>query len=310
MQVESILPIAFSETTIQNVLTRTTGYLRTVTSHSLQPYRGCTYGSSLCGVACYVQHNRHLLQGRRWGEFLEARTNAAESYLANYDAERRWARKHGCAFGPRYSNNAGHSHTPAPKFSIFCSSATDPFVPQERRLGVTRSVLEAMCERPPDELVLQTHSHLVAMYSDLYKVLASQCSLRIHVSIETDMESLPDLAPHASSIERRFDACAELKAAGFNVVVTVSPLLPIREPINFFKRIDECANAVVLDHFIEGDGSADGSRTRRTKLPQILERIAPESVSLAYRDQMAAIAREIMPERVGISIEGFAGRYT
>jgi hypothetical protein len=48
------------------------GYLRTVTSHSLQPYRGCTFGNSLCGVGCYVQHNRHLLAGRQWVGFLKS----------------------------------------------------------------------------------------------------------------------------------------------------------------------------------------------------------------------------------------------
>ncbi|MCH2665099.1 hypothetical protein MK139_12250 [bacterium] len=42
---------------IQNVLTRTTGFLKTVTSHSLQPYRGCSFGRSLCGGGGYVQHN-------------------------------------------------------------------------------------------------------------------------------------------------------------------------------------------------------------------------------------------------------------
>jgi hypothetical protein len=84
-----------SEVTIGNILTRTTGYLKTVSSHSLQPYRGCTYGNSLCGVGCYVQHNGHILKGRDWGGFLEVRTNAAESYLTHAPRERRWARRRG-----------------------------------------------------------------------------------------------------------------------------------------------------------------------------------------------------------------------
>src|SRR5947209_2718105 len=110
-----------SETTIRNVLTRTTGFLRGVTSHSLQPYRGCTFGKALCGVGCYVQHNQHLLRGRNWGGFLEVRVNAAQSYLENYRRESAWARRSGG------------------KFSIFCSSATDPFLPQEFQFAVTRS---------------------------------------------------------------------------------------------------------------------------------------------------------------------------
>lgn len=39
-------------TRVKNILTRTSGFLKTVTSHSAQPYRGCTLGRSLCGVGC------------------------------------------------------------------------------------------------------------------------------------------------------------------------------------------------------------------------------------------------------------------
>ena len=84
-----------SVVSIGNILTRTSGFLRTVTSHSLQPYRGCSFGNSLCGVGCYVQHSRHILQGRTWGGFLEIRANAADSYREHYERERRWARRSG-----------------------------------------------------------------------------------------------------------------------------------------------------------------------------------------------------------------------
>src|SRR6266850_307150 len=109
--------------TIRNILTRTSGYLRTVTSHSLQPYRGCTFGNALCGVGCYVQHNGWLTRGQPWGSFLEARVNAAQRYREQAAGERSWARRARGAFG------------------IFMSSSTDPFVPQEERLGITRGVL-------------------------------------------------------------------------------------------------------------------------------------------------------------------------
>jgi hypothetical protein len=51
------------------------------------------------------------------------------------------------------------------------------------------------------------------------------------------------------------------------VVVTVSPLLPIADPERFFARLAGLADAVVIDHFIGGDGTPDGSRTLRTGLP-------------------------------------------
>ncbi len=279
---------------IRNVLTRTSGYLKTVTSHSLQPYRGCAFGRTLCGVGCYVQHNRQLLRGTPWGGFLEVRENAAESYLARVERERRWARRARSAHG---------------SFGIFLSSSTEPFLPQEFRFGVTRRVLEAMLDEPPDLLVVQTHSHRVVEYLELYLGLARRCRLRIHVSIETDLERLPGLPGHASPVEKRFQAVRALTAAGLETVVTVSPLLPIRDPEAFFARVAEAAGAVVVDHFIGGDGSADGGRTRATQLPATMAEVAPESVTLAYRERMIEVARRHLPGRVGVSIDGFAGRY-
>ena len=128
-------------TEIRNILTRTTGFLKTVTSHSVQPYRGCSFGNALCGVGCYVQHNPYATQGRPWGSFLEVRKNGADSYRLHVDRERRWARK-----------SRG-------KFGVFLSSSTEPFLPQEFRYRVTEKLLHAMLESPPDLLILQTHSH-------------------------------------------------------------------------------------------------------------------------------------------------------
>lgn len=276
---------------VRNVLTRTSGFLKTVTSHSLQPYRGCALGSSLCGVGCYVRHNRWITEGRPWGSFVEVRQNAAASYLAGYQRERAWARRSRGRFG------------------VFLSSSTEPFMPQEKRYRVTRGVLEAMLASPPDLLVLQTHSHRATAYMDLYRELAARCELRVHVSIETDRERLPGLPPPASPVARRFAAARELKAAGIFTVITVAPLLPIADPERFFAAIADAADAVVIDHFIEGDGTPDGRRTRLTALPRAMEEAAAGSSELTYRDAMVRVARRHLPGRVGVNVDGFAGRY-
>lgn len=278
-------------TTVESILTRTSGYLETVCSHSLQPYRGCPLGRSLCGVGCYVQHMGHLTNGRAWGSFLEVRTNAAEAYLASHAREAKWAR----------SARAG--------FVIFLSSATEPFPPQERRFGITRSVLEAMRSAPPDGLIVQTHAHSVAEYIESLTPIAQIADVRVHLSLESDRDALPGLPRSASSVEQRFNAAAALRSAGLRVVVTVSPLLPIAEPAAFFARIAEVADGVVLDHYIGGDGSKNGGRTLRTALPGAMAAVDPDSVSLAYRDRMGAIAERFLPGRVGYGIDGFAGRW-
>lgn len=287
--------ITITETKIGNVLTQVKGGfllnksgLGPVASHSLQPYRGCPYGQSLCGIACYVRWMYYVLEGREWGTFVDIRTNAADSYRKNYESERRFANRN------------------FDSFTIFCSSSTDPFMPQEFRYGVTKSVLQAMTELPPDVLILQTHTHLVTRYMNIYDDLASKCQLRFHVSIETDRDEMPGLPPHASPLERRLDACKQLRDAGHRTVVIVAPLLPIDDPLVFFSRIAEVADAVVIDHFIIGDGTANGTRTMKTALPKSMNELNPRSVKLDYRDEIVDIARQVMPGRVGVSADGFA----
>ena len=278
-------------TTIGNILTRTGGYLSRVSSHSVQPYRGCALGNSLCGVGCYVRHHGYVTRGRPWGSFLEVRTNARESYLHHVERERRWARRKLGAM------------------TLFLSSSTEPFPPQERRFGITASLLEAMVEEPPDALILQSHSHRVASEEERYVALLERCALRIHLSIESDRDRLPGLPPSGSPVARRFEAARQLKEAGVPVVITVAPLLPIADPEAFFARVAVCADAVVLDHFIGGDGSAKGSRTRRTGLPAAMAAVDPSSLDLEYRDRMVVVAKRHLPGRVGVGAEGFAGRY-
>jgi len=288
---EAAQPMQIDGTSVSSILTRTSGYLSTVASHSLQPYRGCSFGNSLCGVGCYVQHNGWVMRGQAWGSFLEARINAADVYRRQYERERAWARRKRSGFG------------------IFMSSSTDPFVPQEDQFRITRSVLEEMIERPPDFLILQTHTHRVTNYLELYPHLSRSCAVRFHVSIESDVERLPGLPPPASTIRQRMNAAKALHEAGLRVIVTVSPLFPMRDPRSFFQNLAEVADGVVIDHFIQGDGTPNGSRTTKTRLPAAMQEIDPNSTALAYRDRIVEIAREVMPGRVGVSIDGFAGRF-
>jgi DNA repair photolyase len=283
--------VRITPTTAASILTRTCGYLEHVTSHSLQPYRGCALGSSLCGAGCYVQHNWYITRGRAWGSFVEPRLNAAELYRRQYNREQKWARAHRGRFG------------------IFLSSSTEPFQPAERRYRITRQVLAAMLDLPPDLLILQSHSHQIADYLDLYPDLARRCEARFHISIESDLDRLPGLPPPASSVEQRIDAAAALSQAGLRVIITVSPLLPIDNPDRFFNRLSKVAHAVVIDHYISGDGTPTGSRTRRTSLPQAMQQVNPRSVTLAYRDEIAAIAQRHFPGRVGVNVYGFASRF-
>jgi DNA repair photolyase len=158
-------------------------------------------------------------------------------------------------------------------------------------------------------LILQTHSHHVADYVPLYRKLIQVTNLRVHISIESDLDELPGLPKSASPVSRRMEAAATLKKNGVRVIATVAPLLPIADPEAFFEKLSQVADAVVIDHFIAGDGSSNGTRTQRTELPQAMAEVNPQSVELSYRELMIEVARKYFGPRVGVNIAGFAGRY-
>lgn len=280
-----------NEIQCRSILTRAGGYLRDVCSHSLNPYIGCGFGRSACGVGCYVRHNNWLTQGRDWGGFVEVKTNAPEIYLKTWQTEQRWA------------------HRRDQPFSLFFSSSTEPWQPIEKQYRVTRSLLEAMRTHPPDELILQTHA--TAMLDDLSLVaeLSQQCRLRVHVSIESDIDRLPGQPPPPATVQARIDLLRQLRSAGIVAVACLSPLYPMHNPENFFEQLaDAGTSAVVIDHFILGDGTREGSRTWKTELPAAMTAVDSASTHLEYRDRIAAIARNYLP--VGISASGFAGQYS
>lgn len=274
----------------RSILTRATGYLKTVCSHSLNPYTGCGLGKSACGAACYVRFNPWLTRGREWGGFLDVKINAAEVYLRTAGTERQWA------------------HKRSQPFSIFLSSSTEPWQAAEKKFRITRALLKAMHDAPPDELILQTHT--TGIREDLKRVrsLSRLCRLRVHVSIEGDIEHLPGMPPPPVKLEDRIDLLRELSQAGIDAVACMAPLYPVRFPDAFFERLAKTGIVgVVIDHFIEGDGTPDGARTLKTPLPAAMAQVNPASLNKEYRDTLAAIAARYLP--VGISSAGFAGHY-
>ncbi|MFQ5671823.1 MAG: radical SAM protein [Nitrospinales bacterium] len=279
-----------TEVRCRSILTRAGGYLKPVVSHSLNPYVGCGFGRSACGVACYVRHNPWLSRGRVWGEFVDVKTNAAEVYLRTCGVEKSWA------------------HKRSRPFAIFFSSSTDPWQPLEQTYRITRGLLQAMRERPPDRLILQTHGTAVREDFSLIAELARQCDLAVHVSVEGDRERLPGLPPPPCSLASRLHLLSELAAAGINAVACLSPLYPMKNPEAFFASLAKTGiRGVVIDHFIRGDGTPDGARTRQTALPAAMAAVDAESTQLDYRDKIARIAVRYLP--VGISSSGFAGNF-
>lgn len=262
-----------SEVACKSILNRTGGFLHSFT-HTLNPYRGCAYGNTLCGVGCYAPAVLH--DKRPWGSYLEAKVNAAEVYARDLRRERKR--------GP---------------VRVFMASVTDPYVPQEMRLRITRRLLEAMVDAPPDKLVLQTHTPYPLRDVDLLNELP--CSVQI--SVETDRDAIPGLPRHAFSPAERLAALRALKEAGLDAVGVVAPLLPLDDVEAFARALDESCSRVIVDHYLVGDGSKDGARTKRRGLP---DRLEPYWTTIDSLHDTASVFRRVLgDERVGVSRDGF-----
>lgn len=201
------------------------------------PYLGCTFGCQYCYAAYLPQNKRPVSE---WGRWLAAKKNAVE--LATKQANK----------------VAGKA--------VYMSSVTDPYQPAERSLMLSRGILEAMTLHQP-RLVVQTRGPLVVRDID---VLTQFDSVRVNFSIPTDSDAVRQrFEPKAPPLDRRWDALAELKAAGIPVGVCVTPTLPIQDAGRFADRIAALAPAVVVTqdfHDAHGGFGADtGAAARQTR---------------------------------------------
>ena len=196
----------------KSILSPSRGFLGSGYTHTLNPYSGCAYAGTVCGLFCYAQHDINITKHRPW-RLYGAKKNAASAYRVDYDRLKR----------PRRGE-------PKP-LKIYMSSVTDPYVPQEKSEGITRSVLLEMLERPPDVLVIQTHATLIERDIDIIDTLSKRCRLWVSITVETDMDELPPALPrHASLPSRRLEALALFRRRGIPTQATISPLLPLQEP--------------------------------------------------------------------------------
>ncbi len=173
--------------------------------YTLNPYGGCSLGCSYCYAANFAPSPE---KRRDWGRWVRIKTNAVE--LLERAA-------------PRLAGR-----------SIYMSSATEPYQPVERRVGLVRGLLEVLAALPPEQqpqLVVQTRSPLVARDADL---LARLSRVRVQVTVNTDNDrarrAFEGRCPSAS---QRLKAARALVDAGVEVGIYMTPLLPLADPEAF-----------------------------------------------------------------------------
>ncbi len=173
---------------------------------SINPYRGCEHGC----IYCYARPTHSYLNlspGLDFETRIIAKVNAAQKLREAFSAK---------GYEPQMLN---------------IGSATDAYQPAERRLGITRSVIEVMSEFK-HAFSLITKSAGVERDLDLIAPMARRRLAAVYVSITTlDPELARILEPRAASPARRLQTIRRLADAGVPVGVSVSPVIPfINEP--------------------------------------------------------------------------------
>jgi DNA repair photolyase len=168
---------------------------------SINPYRGC---STACAY-CYARPS-HAYLGLSPG--LDFETRLFYKQDAARVLEEQLAR-------PGYVCK-----------SITLGANTDPYQPDEKRMRVTRSILEVLARTRHPVAVITKHA-LVLRDLDLLSEMAGQNLVSVAVSITTlNNELKRTMEPRAASPQARLRTLAALNAADIPTAVMVAPVIP------------------------------------------------------------------------------------
>lgn len=185
---------------------------------SINPYRGCEHGC----VYCFARPTHAYLDmspGLDFETRIVAKLNAAERLRAQL---------------------ASRSYQPQ---ALCLGTATDAYQPIERKLQLTRRIIEVLAEcHHPFSLV--TKSAGVERDLDLIAPMAARQMAAVYVSITTlDPDLARTLEPRAASPQRRLRTLKTLSDAGVPVGVSVSPLIPFLNEPELERILEAAADA-------------------------------------------------------------------
>lgn len=168
---------------------------------SINPYQGCEHGC----VYCYARPSHSYLDlspGLDFETRIFYKVNAVERLLDT------WAKP-------------GYVCRP-----ITVGANTDPYQPAEKKLGITRRLLEVFLEcRHPVSLV--SKGGLMSRDLDLLQALAARKLCSVAISVPTMDAALKRmLEPRVPAAGVRLRLMQELKAAGVPVSLLMAPIIP------------------------------------------------------------------------------------
>jgi len=170
-------------------------------SASINPYRGCEHGC----IYCYARP-AHAYMGLSPGLDFEQKLFFKPEAARLLEAE---------LSRPRYVPEVIH-----------IGGNTDPYQPQERRLRITRGVIEVLARFSHPFSVI-SKSALVLRDLDLIAPMAQRNLARVAISITTlDRKLARSMEPRAATPEKRLEAVRRLADAGVPVIVMAAPMIP------------------------------------------------------------------------------------
>ena len=185
---------------------------------SINPYRGCEHGC----IYCFARPT-HAWLGLSPGLDFETRL------FAKPDAAERLREE-----------LAARNYDVAP---IALGTNTDPYQPTERKLGITRQVLQVLreCKHP---VTIVTKSALVVRDIDILSDMARDGLANVTLSVTTlDPELARTMEPRAPAPVRRIETIAALSAAGIPTGVMAAPIIPAINDMELERILDAATNA-------------------------------------------------------------------
>ncbi len=193
--------IRFHALEARSILNRSVSKRRLRFAWSVNPYRGCEFACRYC----YARYTH---------EFMEMHDPALFEREIYVKQQAAWLLRRDL-----HQVKAGEE--------IAIGTATDPYQPMERRMGVTRSLLEVLAEHRGYEIGIVTKSSLITRDIDVLQEVARHNRLVLHVTITTPEVHLARiLEPRAPRPDIRFETVRRLREAGLIAGILNSPLLP------------------------------------------------------------------------------------
>ena len=248
----------------REILTSATGFISSY-DYTLNPYAGCTYGCTYCYAAAFTRTDADR---DAWGRWVTVKENAIE----------RLGRWRGRLAGRR----------------IYMSSVTDPYQPIERKLKLTRRLLEGLAgERV--KLVIQTRSPDVVRDIDLLERLENGGGkVQVNMTVTTDDERLrTTFEPWCPSNRARLKAVAALTEAGVRTAVTITPVLRIADPEGFADALAAtgCSRFIIQQFHADRGNEQFVAGTRSGAIELMADQLGVEARSFgpAYREHYEAV---------------------